>query len=368
MAGPWTREKESAAYADGRTAALHDVRVTITNAGISIRGDEVEAWWSAEGLEVVDAPANEKALRLAHRDHDGSRLQLQGPAYVGRIERDLPDLLARRSDSRRYDLRKLAIAGGSVGVLVGLFFLFLPAIVSGVAAAIPDSVERRMGERAMNTFARFFDGADIRCSSTEGQKALDWMVVQLMDGAELDADVDIRVVPVDIVNAVAFPGGKVLIFDGLIQQAGSAEEVAGVVAHEMGHVARHHGMEQLVRDSAIGAVLSVFSPGSAGDIGGELGAALITQSYGRDAEREADDFAIGTLNNIGVTTQGMADFFGRVAEEREGDSGGGALLQYLASHPAPEERADAIARRGTGDGRILDDAEWRALKRICGGN
>lgn len=362
MEAPWNQPK--ATFSDGRTAAVHDIEVTIRPDGIAIEGEEVSVRWREAGLEVIDAPANGKALRLGHADHDGARLLLEGEALVAEVRKALPGLLSRRQDSRRHDLKKLGVWGGGVAALTALFFLFLPAIVSGVAAMIPQSVERRLGDQALATFARFFDGMDEQCAAREGQEALDWMVVQIMDGARIERGVDVRVVPVDIVNAVAFPGGAILIFDGMIRQAESAEEVAGVVAHEIGHVENRHGMERMVRDSAISAVLSVFAPGAAGDLGSELGGALLTQSYGRDAEREADAFAIETLNRIGVTTDGMASFFARMAK-KHGSGQGGSLLQYMASHPAPTERAGTIAERGTERGRILSDDEWRALKKIC---
>ncbi|PJK29549.1 M48 family metallopeptidase [Minwuia thermotolerans] len=362
MEAPWNRSR--ATFSDGRTAAIHDVEVDIAPEGIGIEGDDVSVHWGEAGLEVVDAPANAKALRLGHADHDGARLLLEGEALVAEVREALPGLLARRPDSRRYDLKKLGVWGGAVAALAALFFLFLPAIVSGVAALIPQSVEKRLGDQALAAFSQFFDGMENECREREGQQALDWMVVQIMDGARIERGADVRVVPVDMVNAVAFPGGRVLIFDGLIQQAESAEEVAGVVAHELGHVEYRHGMERMVRDSAISAVLSVFAPGAAGDIGSEFGGALLTQSYGRDAEREADAFAVETLNRIGVTTGGMASFFERMAQKHDAGQGG-SLMQYLASHPAPTERAGTIAARGTGDERILSDAEWRALKAIC---
>lgn len=363
MAG--ARDRDRATYSDGRTAAVQEVQTMVSPAGIAIRGDGVDEYWDEAGLEVIDAPANGQALRLGHADRDGARLLLEGWGHVRQIRETMPGLLARRPDGRRYDLRKLCTAAGAVGALVGLFFLFLPSIVSGVAALFPASVEKRMGDQALSAFAQFFSGADSTCETHEGLRALDWMVVQLADGAEIDDDIDVRIVPVKMVNAVTFPGGTILIFDGLIRQAGSPEEVAGVLAHEMGHVVHHHGMERLVRDSAIGAVLSVFSPGAAGDVGGRLGGMLLTQSYGREAEREADAFAVETLNRIDVSTDGMARFFARMAEKHDDDDNG-ALMSYLASHPAPAERAAAIARRGSGEGKILSPGEWQALKSICG--
>ena len=145
------------------------------------------------------------------------------------------------------------------------------------------------------------------------------------------------------VNAFAAPGGHVVVLSGLIDEAKSGDEVAGVLAHEIAHVIHRHPMESLVR--AMG--LAVLAEALSGDgLGGTAAMLLAVTAYSREAE--ADATAVALLEAAGYDPLGLTDFFGRMAGE-EKRSGAGLIPSYLSTHPPSEARVRMIDNLAAGD-------------------
>ena len=149
-----------------------------------------------------------------------------------------------------------------------------------------------------------------------------------------------------------------------LKSARSPDEVAGVLAHEMGHVVEHHGTEAVVRAAGLSLIFQIFAGDASGLVG--LGAAagqfLIEMSYSRSDEAEADESAVDILTAADIRTDGLATFFERLDRET-GDAV--VKLAMLYSHPLSSDRAEAI-RAAPGDGgRAMSGIDWCALKSIC---
>ena len=137
-----------------------------------------------------------------------------------------------------------------------------------------------------------------------------------------------------VVNAYAMPGGFVVLHSGLLQLAGSAEEVAGVLAHEVMHVEKRHSLKGMAKSLGVAATVSLVF----GDLGGlaSLGSDLIGLKFSRDHETEADSEGLKALVGAAVRPDGMAAFFRKMAAQDKLDLG------FLSTHPASEERFAAI--------------------------
>ena len=143
----------------------------------------------------------------------------------------------------------------------------------------------------------------------------------------------------DTINAIAMPGGYIYVFSGLLAQA-TGDELAGVLAHEIAHVAERHVAAQIVTAYGISAVREIIL----GSERSRLGAAITdfltrgaSGAFSRTAEREADDLAIRMLVRAGRDPRGYVTFFEKLARQQRG---GGRLARFLASHPDPAERAE----------------------------
>ena len=148
------------------------------------------------------------------------------------------------------------------------------------------------------------------------------------------------VVEDDEINAFAAPAGHIYIHTETILEARNASELAGVMAHEIGHVVERHIAENYAKlqgtDLAYRALVttaSLFGFGGMASLGGGLAAMAMLNSFSRGAEHEADAFAVSVLPGAGYDPNGLVTFFETL--EREGGAHPPALL---ASHPATSDR------------------------------
>jgi predicted Zn-dependent protease len=175
--------------------------------------------------------------------------------------------------------------------------------------------------------------------------------------------VTVRVIDLDLVNAVALPGRRVLLFKGLVADARSPDEVAGVLAHEIGHIENRDVMAGLIRDFGLSLLLG-------GADGGAMAQALVTNRYSRSAERGADRRAIAALARADITPVATAGFFARLGKSEATFGRATRMLGYLSSHPLSVERQQAFARSvkpGHAYRPALDSAQWQAVRALCGG-
>jgi predicted Zn-dependent protease len=138
------------------------------------------------------------------------------------------------------------------------------------------------------------------------------------------------------VNAFAMPGGFVVVHTGLLLQAATPEEVAGVLAHEVQHVEQRHSLRRIAQSLGLSAAVSILF----GDLSGlaSLGGDLLQLKFSRDHETEADREGLKVLVAAKINPAGMRDFFGKLAEQSKLDMG------FLSTHPASAERMADIDR------------------------
>jgi predicted Zn-dependent protease len=170
------------------------------------------------------------------------------------------------------------------------------------------------------------------------------------------------------VNAFAVPGGYIVVLRGLLEEMRTAEELAGVLAHEIQHVLRRHSTKALVQHISTGLLLTAVS----GDVSGVMaygleGARVLGQlSYGRAAEEEADILGMRLVIAAGLDPQGMIAFF--EATQKDERRGPGRPV-YLSSHPGAADRIARLTRLAQAAPPprrpALGETEWAALRAIC---
>jgi predicted Zn-dependent protease len=146
-------------------------------------------------------------------------------------------------------------------------------------------------------------------------------------------------------NAFAVPGGYIFVFSGLLARAGSEDELAGVLAHEIGHISGHHIVRQQSEGqiwsmaALLGVLLSAVNPMLGA---GAVAAAQTAQlSYSREFEREADFLGLRYASEAGYDPHALAAFFKQLlAEQRVNPSG---VPSYMLTHPLTEDRVAHIS-------------------------
>jgi beta-barrel assembly-enhancing protease len=177
----------------------------------------------------------------------------------------------------------------------------------------------------------------------------------------LQYKLSIKVLDHEMVNAFAVPGGQIVILRGLLDDAETPAEVAGVLAHEVGHVEARDPTRLTFRAAGSAGIVSLLlGDATGGTLIAIMGDQMLSASYTREAEAEADAFAHRMLAAADISTEGMAAFFDRI------DGMGAELPGYMATHPASKGRAATARAADQGAGRaIMSDAEWQALRNIC---
>ena len=146
------------------------------------------------------------------------------------------------------------------------------------------------------------------------------------------------------INAFALPGGPTFVHTGLLKAAENEAQLAGVMAHEIGHVALRHGTNQASKANLI-QLPAMIAGGLAGDgilgqlaqVGIGLGANSVLLKYSRDAEKQADALGAQLMAQAGYNPLEMARFFEKLAAE-----GGSRGPVFLSSHPDPGDRMQLV--------------------------
>lgn len=344
MSAPSDAPTAAAWHYDGRTALRRAATVVADGDAFVL----VEAERQTGPFAFADLRALDESAGYGLSGATGWRLQFRD-APPAAIAARLPAGVRYGGFIDRIGLWPSAAVLAVAAALVVVMALRTPPLV---ARMVPAGVERQLGDAMFGDFGR--NG----CVDPRGRAALA-ALVQRVDPAR---DLEVDVVNVPVVNAVTLPGGRIVLFNGLLRDARSPDEVAGVIGHEVGHVRHHDVMEALLRQVG----LSVLLGGAEQHVGGYTNALLAT-AYSRDAEQRADGYAITLLDEAKVSPLPTAAFFGRL-----GGKAGGAdrWLAYLGTHPATAGRAArfrAAARPAAGYTPALDPGRWAALKTICKG-
>lgn len=347
-----------AKYYDGLTAVSRTVTCTPTSHGLNITGDvEREIHWRFTEMSV---DSNDTF-------HHSNSAEAQLVPFHAQDVKELRSRLPKRK-RRKEDMRVFLYCAVILGVVAAMVFWIIPALSPLVLPHLPKELDERLGNYAME---RLTTGGDQQCTNPEGQAALDKLVSVLTADLDSPYTYRIRVVKSSMVNALAFPGGQMLVFNSLIARAKNQNELFGVIAHEIAHGEKRHGTENLIRGLATTFVVDVLTGG-----GGTifyLATQLNDMDYSQKKEREADAFALDLLAAKSIDPRGLANFFAGLEEKHskkrsQGEEEFKKWMKFVSTHPGNEERiasAQSHYRDGATYRDYLSRKEWLDLKAIC---
>ncbi|MEP7117158.1 MAG: M48 family metallopeptidase [Acidobacteriota bacterium] len=233
-------------------------------------------------------------------------------------------------------------AVGVLGLLWGGIVYGVPAAAKVVATRMSPALERQMGRQALASLDRI--ALSPSKLPPERRAALAVRFDSLMRAASPDADyrLEFRASPAVGPNAFALPGGSVVLLDELVKVAENDDEIAAVLAHEIGHLQERHTMRHVLQTSAAGVLVAavVGDVLSASSYAAALPAFLLDARYSRAFELEADQFAFTLLDRTGVDRANFVRFLTRM-EKAQGSS---KTPGWLQTHPGADERGRAAGR------------------------
>lgn len=317
------------------------------------------AWGLADVRRVAGAPGplRIRALTASPR----AWCEISDPAFAAAIEHRCRLLDGDAQEKREALWRLVALATTGVVVIAALVWFVIPALADRLAPLVPAGIEAQIGAAAdAEARARFKGGV---CASPAGEAALARLVDRVRLAAGVPLDVRVGVLPSPTQNAFALPGGRIYLLRGLIEAARSPDEVAGVLAHEFGHVAHRDGLRAALRQGGVALAIGLVAGGAfgAGAIASAARASL-SAAYSREAETEADDFAAQTLSKAGRPARALGDILQRIAKGE-----GSTPLDFLRDHPLTDERRARLeneSAQAIGE-PLMSAGDWLALRAIC---
>ena len=355
-------------FYDGESALRREVVVDVIPDGLRIldSGDHREvAAWEYRALRPVDEMARDGLCRIG-TDHGRARLVLTDRSLIAEIAVHAPQLAASGRNRVSLLVRWGGLVAVSMAALLAVLWAGLPRFAEEVAEIVPIEWETKLGESLVEPTVRqlaMFDTAVTAawCTARQGRDVLEALARRLAP-AESPYRFRVHVASLDLVNAFALPGGQIVLTRGFLHFAESPDEVAGVLAHEMGHVVRRHTTSAVIEALGLAFLFGVMlgDPGTAAI--GSAGEILAGLGFRREAEMEADASAIELLERADMSTRGLADFFDRL-ERKTGDMP--EILHLLSTHPSDESRRELFERNATERPPSLGAREWQELREIC---
>lgn len=241
---------------------------------------------------------------------------------------------------------KWAVVGSLLTVAIGFsaFRWGLPVLSTKIAEKLPVSVHEAISTQTMATLDRFIlqESETAEVAQAEIRDRFADMVAKLPPH-EFSFKLHFRQMK-GIPNAMALPGGDVIVTDALLKLVEHSDELDSVLLHEMGHVIERHGLEHAVQTSAVSviAALAFGDLSGVGEIGVGMPVFLLQSSYSRQRESEADSFALARMGELEKDPRHFASLITRLGgSEGEEDSSDNQERgpAYFSSHPHAAERA-----------------------------
>ncbi len=261
-------------------------------------------------------------------------------------------------------------------LLYGLWTVVIPALSDRVAMQVPVAWEEKLGAKVLEGLPKMLAPRPQPASD----QALKAIVDRLLEtNPDQPYNIHIYISPHNMVNAVALPGGHIIVFQGLLNIAESPEELAGVLAHEIQHVLLRHSTRGIIRSLTSSILLTLM----VGDMNGSMEMALNLAGeldglrHSRNMERQADQQGMEMILASGIDPSGMVRMFEKLGEQEtlltKGDKVRQESLEeetsswteYLSTHPAGHDRVSELKNQVAMSGKksytpLLPNLDWSA--------
>lgn len=325
--------------------------------------------WPLEDIRELPDQADRKCLVLSTDSDPLTRVFLQDQDFIKKTRALARNLQDRKPVENKSRLIKWA--AGAVASVALIVLVLVPVMANQLAQILPPEGEKALGDTTYENIRLALNESAIaplrECTSPDGLAALQKMMTRLNPDPDLPYKIQVNILDHDLVNAFALPGGRIVLFRGLIDAAETPEEVAGVFAHEIGHVVNRDPTRDALRAAgSIGVLGLLFGDFAGGTLILFLANSLVNASYSQKAEAGADTYAHQLMSNAGLSPASLGTMFERLRVKHGEDKG---LVAHFAAHPVLSDRIKASIAAADGfesTGPLLTPAEWLSLRSVCG--
>ena len=353
----------SVRYHDGRLSIAHDATLTLMPDHWLIHyrdpsGELTSVRWALPGIATDENFSNLFIFRYG--EFPQQTVECKEDSLPETLKKRYPEkVFFRRRITDIFKLNNTTIVGVALAVLMlmGLGYWFgLPWLAGAAASRFPLSTEVQMGNTMYENMIRAYD-VDERLTAVTNDfaKAIDFRT---------HYPIRITVVKDKEANAFALPGGRIVVFDGILRKMHTKEELAALLAHEVSHVHYRHSLRNIFRSLGGYLFLSLLL----NDINGVVtiladnSNMLANLTYSRELETEADQKAMAIFKADGLDLKGFVDLF-TVLKTAHGDV---ESLKLLSTHPLTADRLRAAEEMVKEQGKVKVDEglekKWKAIE------
>ena len=300
---------------DGRSSQAHPVSASLDGGQLHLTGEDIALVFSLEQIDI--APPVGAARGVVHLP-EGRELHSTDLTALAALSQatatNRPERWARHLESR--------LGYALVALLVSVLVMFaglrwgVPAVAQLAAHTLPAGLERNIGEESLSLMDKF-SLSPSRLPLSRQRALTQQLAAQCRKQACPPHQLLFRNSTLFGANAMALPGGAIVVTDALVNLALNDTEVIAVIAHELGHVAHRHSLRLALQSIGAGVILVAITGdiGSVSDLAAGLPSLLLQKGYSRDMEREADAYALAWLNTACIPPRHFADILGRLDKD-----------------------------------------------------
>lgn len=344
----------SASFFDGASARLHSVTLELGGGTIGVAGPDIVRSYAFSESRLAEPFARAPAVLDFS---DGGRCEIADPAGKAAIAAALGYRKSRVVLWQQYWYGALLAFVLLVATVLAAVKWVVPVLADRVVASVPVSLDEQIGRAAFTAVRRQW-----LAPSRLSDERLEQVQAVFHSVTPSTGRIPVRLTVMSALklppNALAFTNGHIVITDSMVLHIlgkrgdfddQSRAQLAGVLAHEIGHIEGRHSMHALARGSLL-AVLSATLFGDFSTVVATTPALVLNMDYSRDMEARADMYAIGRLVDLGMPPEALADLFDSLDARTPGQSSLPGWMRragnYLSSHPATAQRSDAIRAAG----------------------
>ena len=349
---------DGAVYFDGRSSRKRYVTLRFAEGVELVEQEAVTATWPYADIRRVDGADGVLRIRCTSA-LPLARVEVRDTAAQNEIAARCASLNDGRGPPQTGRIVGWSLA--AICSIVTMVIFVVPLIADRMAPFIPRSFENRIGGTVDKQVRSMFGGRE--CRNPAGHAALTMLVGKLSRAGGIDVPLQAVVLSSAIPNAFALPGNHIYVLNGILQKAQTPDEVAGILAHELGHVKHRDTMRRMIQTGGTSFLIGLLF----GDVSGAgavifAGRSMLDASYSREAEHNADAFAIDVMHKLGRSPLPMGNLLFRIT-----GSQGSRSYTILASHPVTEARLAEMRKedRPATGAELLTAEQWHALKTIC---
>jgi Zn-dependent protease with chaperone function len=336
-------------FYDGRNAARTEVTITRVGEMLLIAGSSLNRSFRLSEVRISAAIGTiPRTLRFP----DGSQCEVPDTGALdafldGWTTGRVPGLLHRFEKSLPLAMLALLL---TIGLMTLLVKYGIPALARQAAFAIPPATDAALGRKTLETLDRLvFTPSQL---TEERKRAVTALFREMARDfpEQRDMRIEFRASKQIGANAFALPSGVIVVTDGLVNLAQHDEEIAGVLAHEAGHLRNRHALRHVLQNSATALLIALVTGDitSATSFSAGLPTALIDAKYSRDFENEADDTAVAYLRRHNIPVHYYADMLRRLEAahaKKTGEAAKGdkpSVTDFFSTHPVTKERIERV--------------------------